>query len=108
MRKAAHELYDFVPPDRKNEVRELLLSALGPTALDAAEPDMDAQDLAGLGVPTPDLKLSPGGLLAEPSPGQLKLDGPKGEAGDPLILLGDPSKLRLRGSSDKLQLKLDK
>jgi tetratricopeptide (TPR) repeat protein len=109
MRKAAHELYDFVPSYRKDEVRELLMQALGPTALEPVEAEEAEDDLAGgLGEPG-GLKLSPGsGLLAEPGQGGLKLDGSNGTAGDPLILLGDPSKLRLHGSSDKLQLKLDR
>jgi tetratricopeptide (TPR) repeat protein len=109
MRKAAHELLAFVPDYRKDEVRELLAQALGPTALDAVEADPSAADLDDLGGPGLDLKLSPGsGLLAEPAKGDsLKLDG-EPQAGDPLILLGDPSKLRLRGSSDQLELKLDR
>ncbi len=107
LRKEAHALVDSCPAYRKQEVRDLITAVLGPTALDPTEMDPTADDLSDLGGSDLNLKLGQGSkLLAEPADGKgLKLGG-QGGAADPLILLGDPSKLRLRSSSDKLKLKL--
>lgn len=109
MRVQAHALLDASPAYRKDEVRELIGSVLGPTALDPIEPDPSAEDLSDLGGPNLDLKLGQGSKLlgADPQAPDLKLGEP-GAGSDPLILLGEPSKLRLRGSGEKLELKLGK
>jgi tetratricopeptide (TPR) repeat protein len=106
MRKLAHELVDGAPDYRKSELKELLVSVLGPTALDAIEPDPSADDLSDLG--GPDLRLDLGGdTLADPSaPRGLTLGA--GADADPLILSGDESKLRLRGPDQNLKLDLSK
>jgi len=100
-------LLDVSPSYRKQEVRDLIEAVLGPTALDPLEADPAADDLADLGGPDLNLRLGQGSkLLGEPE-GKKGLElGQPGAAADPLILLGEPSKLRLRGSSDKLQLRL--
>jgi len=109
MRVQAHALIDAAPAYRKQEVRELIGAVLGPTALDPLEPDPSADDLSDLGGPDLSLKLGQGSKLlgADPQGTDLKLGEP-GAGSDPLILLGEPSKLRLQGSSDKLELKLGK
>lgn len=103
MRKVAHELVALAPSYRKSELEDLIKRALGPTALDPIEPDPSADDLQDLGGPDLDLKLDKPKLLGDSRPPEPK----QAEPGEPLILLGDPSKLRLRGSSEDLKLKLD-
>ena len=106
MRVQAHAMLDGAPEYRKQEVKELISAVLGPTALDNVEPDPTADDLSDLG--GPDLKLGGDGKLpGEPSAApDLRLAAPPGA--DPLILSDDTPKLRLRGSSEKLELKLGK
>jgi len=106
MRKVAHELVDLTPAYRKDEVRELLTTVLGPTALDAIEPDPSADDLADLGGPDHDLKLGADSPLLNPSEPQLA--PPEGAAGghEPVLMLGDQKKLKLGGDENKLQLNL--
>lgn len=107
MRVQAHAMLDGAPAYRKQEVRELIGTVLGPTALDPVEPDATAEDLSDLGGPDLDLKLGAGSkLLGDPSGPDLSVGAQPGA--DPLILSDDPPKLRLRGSSDKLELKLGK
>ncbi|MFT3921094.1 MAG: hypothetical protein QM778_01035 [Myxococcales bacterium] len=106
MRVVAHELVKLTPDYRKDEVRELLTTVLGPTALDPIEPDPSADDLADLGGPDLDLKLGADSKLLNPSEPQLAPAAPSG-GNDPMLMLGDPKKLKLGGDQPKLKLDLD-
>jgi tetratricopeptide (TPR) repeat protein len=112
MRKVAHELVAMGPDYRKGELAQLVKSALGPTALDELEGEEAGDEpAAGATAQLPDLnlQLDKPSLLGDPREGAARPGGGQGGAGDPLILLGDPSKLRLRGSgNDDLNLKLDR
>jgi Flp pilus assembly protein TadD len=108
MRVVAHELVKLAPAYRTDEVRELLISVLGPTALDPVEPDVSADDLADLGGPSLDLKLGAGSkLLGSPEPSaEPALADPAAAPNDPALMLGDPKKLKLGGSEQRLRLNL--
>jgi hypothetical protein len=106
MRKLAHELLDGAPSYRKGELRELIGAVLGPTALDAVEPDPSSADLDDLGEPKLELKLGSKLLSDEPGPSAPAVGNDDPGAG-PLILGADPSKLRLRGEGEALKLDLN-
>ncbi len=104
MRKLAHELLESTPSYRKAELRELIAAVLGPTALDPVDDEAAEADALD---PAPDLALDSKLLDGQDgAKAELSLDADKGADG-PLILGADPSKLRLRGSDDKLKLDLD-
>jgi tetratricopeptide (TPR) repeat protein len=105
MRKLAHEIVDGSPAYRKSELKELIGAVLGPTALDPVVPDPSADDLSDLGGENLDLKLG-SKQLEGPNAASSAAPGAEDPAG-PLILGADPSKLRLRGGSEKLKLELD-
>ncbi len=105
MRVMAHELVKLAPAYRKDEVRELLTSVLGPTALDPIEPDMAADDLADLGGPALDLKLGADSKLLG-APGAAPAAASPAGGNEPLLMLGDPKKLKLTGGSERLKLDL--
>ncbi len=104
MREQAHAMLDLAPEYRKQEVKELIAAVLGPTALDTVEAQPSAEDVGA--DPALGLKLGGGSKLLGEGASDLKLDAPTGA--DPLILSGEASKLRLRSSSEKLELKLGK
>jgi tetratricopeptide (TPR) repeat protein len=106
MRKLAHEIVAGSPSYRKSELKELIEAVLGPTALDPIEPDPSADDLSDLGGEGAELKLG-SKLLEAPSAATEPAAAEAGESAGPLILGADPSKLRLRGGSEKLKLELD-
>jgi tetratricopeptide (TPR) repeat protein len=104
MRKLAHEMVKISPEYRKGEVREMVSALLGPTALDPIDIDPTADDLEDLGGPDLDLKL--GGdskLLGTPEPTP-DLGG--SAPGDPMLMLGDPTKLKLGEPKQRLKLQL--
>ncbi len=109
MREQARTMLASAPEYRKQEVKELIGAVLGPTALDEVDADPTTDDLSDVGAAdtgeqTDDSKLD---ALGSPAVGAgLKLGAPPGA--DPLILSDEPPKLRLRGSSEKLELKLGK
>jgi tetratricopeptide (TPR) repeat protein len=106
MRKVAHELVSLSPEYRKQDVREMLVTLLGPTALDPIEPDPTADDLADLGGPDLQLKLGDGAkLLGNPSDHASNpsvMQGAEG-ANEPVLMLGDRSKVRLGTGELKLR-----
>jgi tetratricopeptide (TPR) repeat protein len=111
MRKLAHDIVAMSPAYKKAEITELVKRVLGPTALDEVdgegEPAAPAERPNVAQLPDLNLELEKPSLLGEAGKGAPQL-GQKGAEGDPLILLGDPSKLRLRGSgNDDLKLKLE-
>jgi len=106
MRKVAQQLVARSPEYRKTELRELLVAALGPTALEMVDEEPGAAALEGAG-DLPDLKLDLGGdskLLggADNQGPSLGPDRPLGGAADDQA----GPKLRLRDTSEPLQLKL--
>ncbi len=104
MRHMAHGLVKQVPQYRKDEVREMVVALLGPTALDPVELDPSAEDLADLGGPDLDLKLEANSkMLNAPESAPVPGDA---QSGEPLLMLGDPKKLRLGGESSRLKLNL--
>jgi tetratricopeptide (TPR) repeat protein len=106
MRKLAHELVNLAPEYRKQEVRELVIELLGPTALDPVEPDPSADDLADLGGPALDLKLGSDSKLLGSAPTPPAAPPTVGNGGEPVLMLGDPKKLKLGDESTRLKLKL--
>lgn len=102
MRKTAHELMALSPEYRKADVRELIETVLGPTALDPIEPDPSADDLADLGGPDLNLQLGADSKLLAPD--KQAAPSPEG-AGEPILMMGDRKKLGLGVNKDlKLQL----
>jgi tetratricopeptide (TPR) repeat protein len=100
MRKVAQQLLARSPEYRKTELRELLMAALGPTALETVDeepaPEVEGSD------DLPNLKLDLGGdskLLGGADDSRTPdLGSASGESNGP--------KLRLRDTPDQLQLKL--
>lgn len=105
MRREAQRVLELVPSTQRGEMEQMVRQLLGPTALDQTADDI----LAGGGdepsAPAPDMDLSRGSKLlgGAPTPpvGQTPGDGP-------LLMLGDPSKLRLAEPGGSLKLKLDR
>jgi len=116
MRRSAQRVLELVPSTQRAETEQMVRQLLGPTALDQTSDEIIAGDDE---VPTADgagLDLSRGSKLlgnAPPTPTTPSLlpevDAPPAGATDqqgPVLMLGDPSKLRLAGPGGKLQLKL--
>jgi len=127
MRRQTRQVLELAPESQRAGLREMVLQVLGSTALDqpfdeedeaaqaaqdapgtegADAPAGDATDLGAL--PSPDFQLGgSGGLLGgEPAPA----DGPSllgGGMNEPLLQLGDPSNIHLRGPGQGLHLDLD-
>ncbi len=80
----------------------MLITLLGPTALDPVEPDPSADDLADLGGPDLQLKLGSGSKLLGDTPAPMPPD-PTSVPGEPILMLGDRSKIHLGGGELKLR-----
>ena len=118
-RSAARATLKLTPESRKSEMRQLISRMLGPTALEAPdsdEPDeTDTATVAAQPMPTLDpgefklgkgLRLLEGGdssASGKPTLGDIKTPGTR--KGAPLLLSGDQTKLQLRDSNSKLELK---
>ncbi|MFW5875891.1 MAG: tetratricopeptide repeat protein [Myxococcota bacterium] len=118
MRREARKVLEMVPSSREPALRRMLEEVLGPTALDEPADDLLAEDDTPSALPEPgELKLGgddqtgmlddegevgQGGQGLGDEPGDLDL----GEDDEPLILGSDPSKLKLRGPDQKLQLEM--
>jgi tetratricopeptide (TPR) repeat protein/DNA-directed RNA polymerase subunit RPC12/RpoP len=76
-RKNGDEALRLVTPERRNELRSYIDQMMGPARLELPDP-------------------APSGA-----------GGAEGAGNKPALMLGDPSKLRLRGADEKLQLDLD-
>lgn len=113
MREQAQAILKETPGYRHERLRAALERVLGPTVFvdeddtedDSAEPGAESTK----GLRAPDLgKLqldAPSGLLGDSDePAGEKM--PAGESAEPLLLLGDPSKLRLRDGDQDLKLDL--
>ena len=83
--KTLEQLLAQTPGYRKDDIRQVLLAVLGPTALEPeapAESDLGADDLADLGGPKLELKApeqpgaAPQGASAASGPGKLRLRDP--------------------------------
>ena len=84
----------LVPPDRRDEVMRLVERMMGPGALNdtpGGAPGRDSDDR--LDLPEPSLTVRPPSAKGAPS--------------DPVLMLGDPSKLRLRDPGQRLELEVD-
>ena len=102
MRREAQRVLELVPSLQRSDMEQMIRQLLGPTALDKPADEILAGDtIEPTSLPDTTLDLAGGSKLlggAEASPsGQ----------DDPLLMLGDPSKLRLPGSESKLKLKLN-
>ncbi|MFW6050488.1 MAG: tetratricopeptide repeat protein [Myxococcota bacterium] len=130
MRREARKVLEMVPSSREPSMRRMIEQVLGPTALEEPDDEALAEGDPGVGGVLPDpqgLKLGsdsrlleggggggaagggePGG--GEPSladeEGNLDL-GSKGGGSGPLLLGGDPSKLKLRDPGLELELDMD-
>jgi hypothetical protein len=95
MRKVARELVGRAPDYRRSELRDLLRTALGPTAFDEDSDEGStgsADDDADL-----DLKLKGSGpSLVDPSRPGTALGAPGAASGGPKLRLGDDDQLRLK------------
>jgi tetratricopeptide (TPR) repeat protein len=118
MRREARKALDIVPATRRPELEKFIEQVLGPTALDEPLDDLLAEGDDDDLLPDPGsygkLELEGSQLLGDdgdpggPAPalgddGSMELSGGQG---DPLILGGDPSKLKLRAPGQKLKLDL--
>lgn len=109
MRREARTVLELVPAERREAMRALIGQILGPTALEEPEEDLLAgggDDTSGdFELPSADLQLGGGSRLLgdEQGVGGSLLGG---QGGDPLLLQGDPSTLRLREPGEGLSLDL--
>lgn len=128
MRREARAVLDRVPPGQRSDMEQLIRRLLGPTALETPLDELEDEedelaegegddDLGG-GLGGGSFQLGGGSLLGEsgagggggPSlldeEGELAPSAGGGEDG-PLLMLGDPSRLRLGGGGDGDRLRLD-
>lgn len=117
MRRQVRKVLEMVPSSREPAMRRMIEQLLGPTALDEPGDELLAEDDSPSALPEPgELKLGGGGtgLLDDDGEGAPAEQVPGGQPGEldlgkgdePLILGSDPSKLKLRGPGQKLQLDL--
>ncbi len=84
----------LVPPDKRTEVRRFVEQTIGPGALsDAATPEREEEAGRSLVLPDPTVAVP-----AQPR---------QAPSGDPALMLGDPSDVRLRDPDQTLKLDLD-
>jgi tetratricopeptide (TPR) repeat protein len=84
----------LVPPDKRTEVRRFVAQTIGPGALsDAATPEREEEAGGSLVLPDPTVVVP-----AQPR---------QAPSGDPALMLGDPSDVRLRDPDQTLKLDLD-
>jgi tetratricopeptide (TPR) repeat protein len=122
MRRQTRRVLELAPESQRAGLREMILQVLGSTALDEPFDEEDEStwaadgedslgheedDLGADALPSPDFQLGGGGGLL--GGGDNSGDSPSllgGGMNEPLLQLGDPSKIRLRGPSGGLHLDL--
>lgn len=107
MRREARQILADAPPGQEPAVRQLIEQVLGPTALEEPLGEEEELETAEGALPNPDFDLASDSML---------LGGEGGGSGgtapsllgdeEPLLNMGDPSKLRLRDPGSDLQLDL--
>jgi Tfp pilus assembly protein PilF len=111
MRREVREALALAPSGQEGVLRDQIRELLGPTAFDSLEEELEGEDeeeAGTIGLPSPDFQLGGGDLLGDPAPTTMPSGGPAlgSDEGGPALMLGDPSKLRLRPEGDRLRLQL--